>query len=193
MPTALTTRKNKGKARAEPEKVTAALPLGKQLAHTGSSTLALQIWATLMAQTKRSETELSRVSLRSYRGEHTSTKSLARARVDMCRCRTAKWPSCGKGSSTVSCLWLLAGPGSPRAHDRLLDVGQAFNPTGSGNGPLGAPAADQPRFRWIIERRGSALSGAWLLEGVLAGDCTRMAGRGQAQVSFQKSGGSISN
>jgi hypothetical protein len=35
MPTAVPARKNKGKARAEPEKVTAALPLGKQLAHTG--------------------------------------------------------------------------------------------------------------------------------------------------------------
>ena len=36
MPAPTTTRKNKGKGRAEPEKATAAMPLGKQLAHTGT-------------------------------------------------------------------------------------------------------------------------------------------------------------
>ena len=42
MPAAISKPRNKGKARAEPydtSKETAAMPLGKQLAHTGMSTL----------------------------------------------------------------------------------------------------------------------------------------------------------
>lgn len=38
MPAAISKPRNKGKARADPyEKVTASMPLGKQLAHTGAS------------------------------------------------------------------------------------------------------------------------------------------------------------
>lgn len=39
MPAAISKPRNKGKARADPyEKITASMPLGKQLAHTGMST-----------------------------------------------------------------------------------------------------------------------------------------------------------
>jgi hypothetical protein len=43
MPAAISKPRNKGKARADPyEKITASMPLGKQLAHTGRSSLRLE-------------------------------------------------------------------------------------------------------------------------------------------------------